>query len=442
MKEIKKADSSIKKLLKPQTPQEGTEYVPSLFTLPFSHQGKSYVFHTLTKQCLEAVLPEACSAGMGYDALIETYFLVPRGKDELALYAGILALMKVYGRREAIRTYTILPTFACNARCVYCYEEGSVPLTMSAETEEQLVRYILDTCEKDKPLLIRWFGGEPLLCVNTIDRVSRALTEAGVDFSSSMVSNGSLITSEIVEKMTGPWKLRDIQISMDGAEEDYRRRKRYIEYRGTYRGVMEAVSCMSAAGISVSIRCNVDEENLPSIPRYLEDMREGVENKERVSIYLSPLYGARYGENDLQIWREVLSLAPRIKAAGFRSLSEGDSALEFRIDHCMADKGFPVIAPDGSLYPCEHCPPETRYGDIRTGVTDGKARSEYCRTDRIREKCRGCAFLPLCTPFATCPIGDLYCKQVQEMLTLKALHRLAEKADREEDGSSESPPAC
>ena len=171
-------------------------------------------------------------------------------------------------------------------------------------------------------------------------------------------------------------------------------------------------------------------------------MGRSVRSKDGVCLYLALLNDERLGNSDLEAWEKVLSMDPLIEKAGFVLNSWRKSGMHLRTGHCLADNGYPIIAPDGKLYACEDCLPESLYGDIWNGTTDAAAEKEFRRMDLVREKCRGCAFLPLCTPFATCPIGDLYCKQVQEMLTLKALHRLAEKADREEGGSSESPPAC
>ena len=52
---------------------------------------------------------------------------------------------------------------------------------------------------------------------------------------------------------------------------------------------------MSEAGIRVTIRCNVDENNWDRIPRYLADLENGIAHKAHVSIYLSPLYAVRGG---------------------------------------------------------------------------------------------------------------------------------------------------
>lgn len=51
------------------------------------------------------------------------------------------------------------------------------PVTMTPETADQTIRYILDTHEGDRVSLV-WFGGEPLLCPDLIDRICGGLREA------------------------------------------------------------------------------------------------------------------------------------------------------------------------------------------------------------------------------------------------------------------------
>ena len=442
MKEIHKADEKLIRLLPPQKAQTGVEYVQTRFILPFTHNEKHYVFNTLTKQCLEGELPASCSSGAGYDDLIEGYFFVPRDRDECSFYENLLALMKAYSRREEIRTYTILPTFACNARCVYCYEEGFVPVTMTPETEEQTIRFILNTREQNKPISIRWFGGEPLLGEKIIDRISLALDEAGVKYEAYMISNGTLITPGIIEKMAGPWKIRNIQISMDGTEEEYKQRKRYIEYKDDYHKVMEAISCMSEAGITVVVRCNVDENNFPGIFRYLEDMKNGVADKKNVAIYFSMLHDVRLHGDELSLLKKIQAARPLIEEAGFKPIYEGVFGLGTRLYYCMADNGFPVIGPDGSLYPCEHCPQECRYGDVWNGTTDPVALHSFIRADKAVGECRNCSLLPLCTPFASCPVKDAQCYGVKQMQLTEALIHMIEQNEGGDSPADKNPSGC
>lgn len=439
MKNTFPPDGRLKELLPPQRPSADTIYVPSQFAISFVHKGQPYVFHTLTKQCAETALPSVCRGEEGYDELIEGYFLVPQGKDECALYERISALVRTFYGREIPRSVTILPTFACNARCVYCYEESTAPVTMTRETEEQTVRYLLSTLRTGRKLHISWFGGEPLLGEETIDRISQRLAEAGVDYSSSMISNGSLITPAVIEKMVGLWRLEHIQISMDGAEADSIARKRYRTYHDEYHAVMDAISRMSEVGIRVNVRCNVDEENLSRLPQYLKDMENGVAHKANVTINFAALFDLRRKENDLTFAKQLLPHWEQISAHGFRSVPLWPLDTKLRVFHCMADRGSPVICPGGSLYPCEHCPPEARYGDVRNGVTDEAARNAFCRTDRTAAQCRTCPFLPDCTSFADCPIKDLHCREVRALYTEYFLRRLIDKKDA---GESEERPVC
>ena len=434
---IFQSSGKVKKLLPPQEVRTGVVYCPSQFALAFTHEGKNYVFHTVTKQYLEAVLPSSCSAGDGYDDLISGYFMVPRGKNEDAFYVSLLSLVNTF-YAEDDNDYMILPTLACNARCIYCFEKGMVPVSMTEESAEQTVRYILDTRKPGKPVHLSWFGGEPLLGEKYIDLICRRLNETGAEYYSTMTSNGSLITPSIVEKMKGLWKLGHISISMEGPEEDYRRRKNYITYHDEYHKAMNAISLLRDAGISVTVRCNVDRENMPGIPAFIEEMDRGVRNKNGVCLYLSLLNDELMGDHDLEVWEQVLSMDPLIEAAGFRTNSFRKSGMLFRTRRCLADGGYSVISPDGKIYACENCIPESQFGDIWNGITDEAARKEFIRKDVVREKCRGCTFLPMCTPFSHCPEEDKQCKDVERMFLLHALrHNLDKKKDKTESEAKE-----
>ena len=166
-----------------------------------------------------------------------------------------------------------MPTLACNARCVYCYEAGMDPVTMSPETIQQTIQFIRYNHD-GKPVHLRWFGGEPLLRPEIIDQICIGLKQAGIDYKSAMTSNASLITSEIVKKMTGLWKLRKIQVSMDGSEQEYIRRKQYPVYHDEYYTVVRNINLLVKAGIRVSIRCNVDEDHCDSLPAFGDDLKE------------------------------------------------------------------------------------------------------------------------------------------------------------------------
>jgi radical SAM protein with 4Fe4S-binding SPASM domain len=432
MKEICKPDAALTRLILPQKAQPGILYVPSQFTLPFSHNERQFVFHTFTKQLIEGTLPRSAHVGEGFDDLIESMFLVPEDKDECAYYESIAKMMRHFMQPKGVIGYTILPTLGCNARCVYCYEEGYKQVTMTPEIAEQTLRFILNTRSKDK-ITINWFGGEPLLCQGIIDHICDRLRKEDIPFQSVIITNGSLITPETIDKMKNLWNLKRVQISMDGAEPDYIARKRYYADSDQYHSVMNAIDRLSEAGIAVALRVNVEESNWPGIPQFMSDLKEHVAHKENVYVYFSPLMHVRAGQDDLAFWEEILSAQHLITDAGFRVLPFLKPSRRFRANRCMADGGSVVICPDGRLYTCEHCSPGTSYGDVFNGTTDAALERELRRADRTREMCRKCRFLPECTSFASCPCVDAHCKEVHEINAVDALKNLVDKHNKEEE---------
>lgn len=429
---IRKPDALLSKLLPPISLRPHISYIPSQYALHFEHRGKQYVFNNLTKQCIEGCLPAKVRAGEGYDDLIFSQFLVPEDKDECAYYNSISALIRAYSRKKGEHSYIILPTLGCNAQCIYCYEEGMKPVTMSSETVEQTIRYIISSHAGDLVKIV-WFGGEPLLGEAIIDRICEGLQKAGVCYKSAMITNGSLITPKIVEKMTSSWRVERIQVSMDGAEKDYAARKRYNNEKDHYHSVIMAIDEMADKGIKVQVRSNVDEENWDGVSSFLEDMKAGVRCKDQVSVYFAPLYQIRKSERAIPFWEKVIASRSLIENAGFRAgIVKEEGGTSFRTNFCMADGGSVVICPDGVLSPCEHLQQKAGFGDVWHGVTDDAARYEFCRTDRTREKCRRCPFLPNCTSFSSCPVQDTHCRELRELMSINALRRMVEKEEAED----------
>src|SRR5215213_2187815 len=106
---------------------------------------------------------------------------------------------------------TIVTSLGCNFDCPYCFE-NKPPAVLDAETE----RLLLDVLEAQLATIERfhvtWYGGEPLLAQDRIDRLSEAFLErtsaSGVAYTASIVTNGYLLTPEVARR------LRTLQVNL------------------------------------------------------------------------------------------------------------------------------------------------------------------------------------------------------------------------------------
>lgn len=182
MLEIHTRDRLLKKLLLLQTIEPDAIYRLSRFVIPFVYKSRPCLFSTLTKQGFE--LSEAIAPTRRFFAseiesnaelfiLMQGYFLLPVDMDENELYLTISNMLRMYFQKRGIAGYTVLPTFACNARCVYSYEEGIKPSVMNEQTAEDVIAFIERTHTKDGSILLTWFGGEPFLNEHIIDLITQ-----------------------------------------------------------------------------------------------------------------------------------------------------------------------------------------------------------------------------------------------------------------------------
>ena len=96
---------------------------------------------------------------------------------------------------------TILLTYDCNLRCVYCYEGAGEQNkgSLSTETREAIFEFIKKQMEqrKSKVLSVVLFGGEPLLNfeqnVKWLDQIKQYCDMNNIVFVTTLITNGILI---------------------------------------------------------------------------------------------------------------------------------------------------------------------------------------------------------------------------------------------------------
>ena len=432
MKQLLKPKANILRLIQQTLPSEGSELKLSQYVLRIEINDEKLLFHTISKECLlldksdESPETVIYSDRNGLDQnLIRHRFYVSVNHDECAFYCGLLTIFRNIDPSKGVQTYTILPTTFCNARCFYCYELNYHFTSMNRETVDQVISFIKRTHGPEE-IHLNWFGGEPLLGKETISYITDALMEEDIPFRSGMVTNGSLFNEDVISEAINKWNLKKVQITLDGDEDEYNKRKNYFDSSvSPFAIVIRSIRSLLDAGINVSIRLNVDDANIESMKKLAERLSKEFENKSNIKFYANPLYSMQEGEQCIDIWNKALQIEKVFKSYGFQTPDQRGLS-GFKTYFCMADNpAHVVINADGSVYTCEHCPKGNRLCSL--DETPDKDTKKTVNVSDIQEKCRHCAFLPECTDFKDCPDIVYDCKAVHLLKLTDALKQQLEQ---------------
>ncbi|MBR0200362.1 MAG: radical SAM protein [Oscillospiraceae bacterium] len=369
--------------------------------------------------------------GAGLADCVKYGFLVESDTDDYAQYKQLRSLLQMLSAEEpGTKTYTILPTTACNARCVYCYEEGMPVLSMSKETADKVVEFIEKTRWQDTVTLL-WFGGEPLAGSKIISRICRGLLEKSIPFRSKIITNATLMSPELLEEAVSDWRLESAQVSVDGLRADYEARKRYVNPAANpYDAMMDAVGRMLEKGIRVTLRCNYDGDNLEGLETFAEEVRTRFAGQDKLSLYPAMLFQAQSRESGIDLYRRIWKLNDRLRELNLAGEKKKQRALRINLCGADSDEKSVVIAPDGQLYHCEHLPGNTSFGSVYD--PDPVVCSDERASLEADPTCRSCCFLPECTPFFKNGCADYFanCRAFKEIETAENLRRSMRESEQ------------
>lgn len=445
MQEIIPTTSLVEQIVGRQKRTDGQRYRLMTYVVQQPIDDGMLLYNTLTCS-LVLLTPDEAADITAQQELIDRWFLVPQEHDDQKLCRQVrqmAALLKPVAK--AITSYIILTTTGCNARCFYCYEKGTKPVTMTAETADKVVRYIVKH-RGDEKVSLKWFGGEPLVNAKVIDQICTELCEQGVPFRSSMISNGYLFDADRVQRAKDLWQLRSVQITLDGTELIYNRVKDYV-YRGVnaFERVLQNIAMLTAAGIRVSIRLNVDKHNIGEMTELVQLLHQRFGTNEHLSIYSHELFGERTPEDEVEIFALQTQLAQQIAACGYKNHERGLQK-NVKLNHCMADdNGGVVVAPDGNLGKCEHYIDSNFFGHIDSEERDETVIRKFKERRADIDACATCPYYPQCIRLTMCEPEPTICTPGRQQYLLSEMkdtmkyeyERYLRKNDKEQEDETE-----
>ena len=361
------------------------------------------LYNTLT--CSMVLLqPDEAADLTAQRELIDRWFLVPEDHDDRKLCRQVrqmVALLKPAAK--TISTCIILPTTGCNARCFYCFEQGAKPVTMTTETASLVVRYIV-AHRGNEEVTLRWFGGEPLVNAKIIDQICAELREQGVPFRSEMTTNGYLMDADMVQRTRDLWQLQHVVITIDGTEQTYNQVKSYV-YRGVnaFERVLQNIGLLTAVGIRVLIRLNVDMYNIGEMGELVELLHQRFGTNAHLYVSSFVLYGGeRSPEDNATLFAQRMQLEQQIAQCGYRFRRRLQN--DIKVNCCWADDDGEsvLIVPDGHLGKCEHCIDREFFGHIDSEERDEAIIRKFKERRAEIEACATCFYYPQCIRLVMC----------------------------------------
>jgi uncharacterized protein len=335
-------------------------------------------------------------------------------------------------------SYIIMPTYDCNLRCSYCFQDhmrsrpeyAHLLRTISPET----VNRIFDSIpaieqghgleeNAERRRTFGFFGGEPLLAAN------RQMVEYIINRAKMLgparfwaVSNATQV--DAYADLLGPDGIATIQITFDGPPAEHDRRRIRADGTGTWDAIARNVDLCLERGVTVSVRVNLDPRNVVEMPRLADEIvARGWDRDRRFSVYTARIAAANDHTSAADTFPTTWQLDQaidelRLRHENMRVIGRPDDGMEDRVrqifdsrahgmeqhrtSFCSAHTGMYIFDAFGDIYACwERTGDERiRIGRVLDGgqveMNNGLTRMWRSRTPASNPTCRKCRYALHC----------------------------------------------
>lgn len=188
----------------------------------------------------------------------------------------------------------VMPTEACNFRCIYCYESFKIG-KMQLPIVEAIKRLITIRVANLDFLMISWFGGEPLLAIDIMKSISGHIIALTNSFSTlryraDITTNAYLLEKDVFRKLLD-WNIRQYQISFDGPKALHDRKRVLPNGHGTFDKLWKNLKAMKSIKdcFAVTVRLHIDHDNLTHVPEFLAQFKRDFGDDSRFTLYVREL---------------------------------------------------------------------------------------------------------------------------------------------------------
>lgn len=320
--------------------------------------------------------------------------LVSDGVDEVS---DVLSFRNQYIKSSKKKsTFTIALTQQCNARCYYCYQAcmGFKKTVSTKEDYDKIIDFILSNSFNKKVEII-WFGGEPLMKMDTINYISKKLQEKKVDFYSSIITNGLLLNVVNIKVLKDVWRVKNIQITFDGLYDKHDKRKNYMSNGKVFEVLIMNIEKILDNDIRVDVRINLSKINYKESDEIFEYFFTKFKKYKNFNCYYSYIIDDT-GNQKFAFKTEEQEKINKQVFKQFRKYRNFSLPRRRNIFCGVQNKQSYFLDIYGNVYICEHhfWDYDKKIGKIED-FSNGKNCEKNIRQN-LSKKCINCVFLPVC----------------------------------------------
>lgn len=385
----------------------------------YPKKGENLLFNSRTQALIkidnpfkEALLELSPKIQESLPALKNNGIIVEDAKEEELKLKDFFRQLKYENNNLAFEA-TILTTYSCNFKCVYCFEESVKENTsLDEKTSELIVNWLIKTIEKRglERIFLVFYGGEPLLntrpIYNISDKIKKYAEKEGIDFGFGIITNGSLIKRDLVGRLLSIG-LKEIRVTIDGDREAHNQKRPFLDGSGTFDLIIDNIKDVIDR-LNLSIAGNFDRQSFPGILRLIDYLeKEGLLNRlDRIGFApIVPRLGPKSNPAAIELaecgsfisenglFKEMILAQRELLQRGVKIITG------LAINACplvMQDAGV-TIDPKGLIYKCNSLLgyPEFSVGDVRQeGFNSNLER--FFNIDAWNKCQPDCPYIPMC----------------------------------------------
>jgi uncharacterized protein len=339
-------------------------------------------------------------------------FIVDEDTDE---YLQLKIMGEIAKYNKTGLSLTVAPTLDCNMACPYCFENKS-NLKMSQNTKNKFIDFIKDRIKEDRisSLKISWYGGEPLLQLDTILELSLKIIDIcnlnNVHYWADIVTNGSLLDAEKAMLLREKCKVSRAQITLDGLSDEHNKRRVLKNGEDSFNRIVGNIDEIKDI-LSISIRINVDKDNMENAERLIDFFLKKKQWGSKVNFYFAPLENisekcgimsntcytyAEFGEINRMILRKIYN-------NGYSNIVRAQVPKPTTLFCSALTTNAFVVDPEGYLYTCwsNVGRKEKSVGTLDKGAVLNREYLDWLSLEHP-EGCKSCTYLPVC--HGGCPL--------------------------------------